>query len=211
MSTQVAQGQTLGASWEIRVRSGTVDSTDTRSETEVSGSFGGGGGVTVGGTGGNMPVSGQVKSKTTRYQNIYLTDEDGKEHAIELVDFLIPCKQGHKLSLFLLFTGGSDFGSYFRAYNHNTGQHYEYGKAVRSELFPNRVFMLATGIVGALMLMSGFSDGDAGLGEVLLLTALVTAMAAGVFWVIGSIVGFVRSMPVTKNPTFRGYLGQLTR
>ena len=123
MSKRIAEGKTLGSKYEIRVRTGTVNATETRSETEVTGSISGGGGYSSGGTGFTSPVSGSVQSRTTRYQNLFITDDDGKEHTVELVDFLVPCKEGHKLSLFLLFTGGSDFGSYFRAYNHNTGQH----------------------------------------------------------------------------------------
>ena len=211
MSKQVAQGQTLGASWEIRVRTGTVDSTDTRSETEVSGSFGGGGGMTVGGTGGNMPVSGQVQSKTTRYQNIYLTDEDGKEHAIELVDFLVPCKQGHKLSLYLLFTGGSDWGSYFRAYNHNTGQHYEYTKAARDELFPKRLFLIASGALALLYFLLAYGEDGTGFGEALFTAAIAGGLTAGVFWVICKAIAYARSLPVRKNPTFTRHLAETSR
>lgn len=211
MAEQIAKGEALGTKYEVFVRSGTVDSTETRSETEVTGSVSGGGGLQVGGTGGNAPVSGSVESKTTRFQNIYLTEEGGREHAIELVDFLVPCKQGHKLSLFFVKTGGNEFGSYFHAYNHNTGQHYDDGAALRSEMFPKWVLAGAVAVV-ALLAWNSFSGSPGNDGfEVFAGTFIVTGLVGVVLYGLAKMFAAIRGAKLKRNPGYRKYLSQLAR
>ncbi len=209
MSRRIAEGKAIGSQYEIRVRTGTVNGTETRSETEVTGSISGGGGYASGGTGYTAPVSGSVQSKTTRYQTMFLTDEEGREHTVELVDFLVPCKEGHKLSLFLLMTGGANVGSYFRAYNHNTGQHYEHTKAVRSEMFPWKIFTALTALLAVWIFFIGISEDGNGFGEVLFITVIVTAIGGGLLWVVGAVLAFIRSLGVRGNPAYKSYLAGL--
>ena len=78
MAMKIAEGRALGLNYRIYDRTGVVDQSDTRSETEVEGSVSGGWGA----GGYTAPVIGSVSSKTTRFQNIYLTDDEGKEHNI---------------------------------------------------------------------------------------------------------------------------------
>lgn len=211
MSKKVAEGKALGSSYEVHVRTGTVNGTETRSETEVTGSVSGGGGYSSGGTGFTAPVSGSVQSKTTRYQTMFLTDEEGKEHTVELVDFLVPCKEGHKLSLFLLTTGGSEYGSYFRAFNHNTKQHYQHGKAIRSEMFPARIFMIVAALFVAWVFFVAVSADGNSFGEAVFVTLLAGGAGVGLLWVVGAILGFVRSFGVKGNPALKTYVAGLAR
>lgn len=211
MAKRIADGNAFGTKYEVFVRAGTVDSTDTRSETETTGTISGGGGMTVGGTGANAPVSGQIESKTTRYQNIYLTDEEGKEHAVELVDFLVPCREGQKLSLIFVKTGGKELGSYFHAYNHNTSKHYDHGAALRSEMFPIRILIGAVAVV-AVITWRNFSGSPGNDGfEVVAGTFIVTGLIGVVFYGIAKIFAAVRGRRLRANPAFKQFLAALGR
>lgn len=202
ISKTIASGQALGVAYHVCARSGVVEGTETRSETEVSGSISGGGGMTVQGTGASAPVSGRVESKTTRYQTIFLKEDDGDEHTIELVDFLVPCKEGQRLTMFVLKLGKNMFGPHVHAFNHNARQHYEDIAGIRSAMFPWKVFMGSVGAVAALVLLSGFTSSDASLGETLFVTVILTAIAAFVVGVAGRVVGMIRARAVRKNPEF---------
>lgn len=205
MSKQIAQGSALGARYRIHARTGTVDSTDTRAETEVTGNVSGGGGV----GGYSAPVSGSVQSKTTRFQNIYLTDEDGVEHNIELVNFLVPCKQGHKLTMLLCTSGDSDTGSYFRAYNHNTRQHCNHPKGVISEMFPWKIAGGVLGVIGLFILFSAFTSEGNGFGEALFVSVIAIALIGLVVAAIGWVFAYVRSISVRANPVLKNYVNGL--
>lgn len=211
MAEKIASGEAFGTKYEVFMRSGTVDSTDTRSETEVTGSVSGGGGFSVGGTGGNAPVSGSVESRTTRFQNIYLTDGGGKEHVVQLVDFLVPCKEGHKLSLFFVKTGGRELGHYFHAYNHNTGQHYEDGAALRGEMFPKLILAGAVAIV-AIMSWNSFSGSPGNDGfEVFAGTFIVTGLIGVVLYGLAKVFAAIRGAKLKGNPAFKESIAKLAR
>lgn len=203
MSRKIANGTALGARYEIFARTGTVDSADVRAETEVSGNISGGGGA----YGYSAPVSGSVKSKTTRYQNIYLTDEDGVEHNIELVNFLVPCKQGHKLTM-LGITAGND-GAYFRAYNHNTREHCNHPKGVISTMFPRKVFMIALGLFALWVLWNAMTAEGNGVGEALFMSAVMIALVGLVFAGIGWVFAYIRSIKVRSDTTLKGFVNGL--
>ncbi len=205
MSKQIAEGTALGARYKIHARTGTVDSTDTRSETEVTGNVSGGGGV----GGYSSPVSGRVQSKTTRYQNIFLTDDDGVEHNIELVNFLVPCKEGHKLTMLLLTAGSSDSGSYFRAYNHNTREHCNHPKGVISEMFPWKIGMIAMAAVALFVLISAFTSDTAGFGEALFVSAILLVIVGLVIAAVGWTFAYIRSISVRANSTLKTFLNGL--
>ena len=211
MAKKIASGSVIGRDYHIHVRTGVVESSETRAETEVKGNISGGGGYSSGGYGSSNPVSGSIESKTTRFQNIFLKDEDGDDHVIELVDFLIPCKEGQKLSLFIVKSGGSLRGPYFRAYNHNTREHYENTKAVSSEMFPMRKLVMATGGVGVLFFLGGLFGDGGGFGNGLL-SALIAMVVSGiVFGIAGKIVAMIRGSNVRKNPEFAQFVAGLAR
>lgn len=206
LAKKIASAKTLGRDYHIHVRTGVVENTDTRSETEVTGNISGGGGYSSNGSGFNNPVSGSVQSKTTRYQNIFLKDEDGDDHAVELVDFLIPCKEGQKLTLFLVKSQDNLYGPYFQAYNHNTRQHYENAKAVSSEMFPLREALIASLAVAALFFLLGLGDG---FGKAVLLGLVGAVVGGGLAWVAGKVIGAIRAGNVRKNPEFKRFLAGL--
>jgi len=115
------EGKKLMYKFVVYKLSGTVQSENTRSETEVSGKIYGGGTNSTYGT--TAPVHGEIKSETIRYQNIFLKEDDGTEHALELKDLVVPCREGHKLTLWRL---GDDL--WFQGKNETTNQAYTYGK-----------------------------------------------------------------------------------
>jgi hypothetical protein len=211
IAKEIASGKVIGRDYHIHVRTGVVESTETRAETEVSGNISGGGGYSSGGYGSSNPVSGSIESKTTRFQNIFLKDEDGDDHVIELVDFLVPCKAGQMLSLFIVKSGHNLRGPYFRAYNHNTREHYENPKAVSSEMFPIRKLVMATGGLAALFFLGGLFGNGGGFGNGLL-SALIAAVVGGIiFGIAGKIVGTIRGSNVRNNPEFAQFLAALAR
>jgi len=203
MPKEITSGNALGARYRIQARTGTVDSTETRAETEVTGDISGGGGYSAGGTGITNPVRGSVRSKTTRYQSIFLTDEDGVEHNIQLVDFLVPCKEGHKLTL--LDIGGE----YFRAYNHNTRQHCNHPKGVVSAMFPWLVVMIAMGVLALGLLFKLFTDNSVSFGEALIMSVIILAVAGAVLGAAGWIVAWVRSLAVRSNAELKSFVNGL--
>lgn len=122
------EGRKLLYKFAVSSLSGTVLGATTRSETTVSGKIHGGGANSTYGT--VAPVQGKIESKTTRYQTIFLRDDDGCEHTIELVDLLVPCREGHKLTLWRLGKG-----PWIQARNQSTNQVYRYGK-LNKMLYP---------------------------------------------------------------------------
>jgi len=209
MAKQIAEGVALGLDYQVLDRSGIVSHSEIRSETEVEGNISGGGGYTSGGTGFNTPVRGQIRSKTTRFQNIFLTDDDGVEHTIELQNFIIPCKPDHRLTLLLLITGDKDFGSYFSAYNHNTRTSYDYPKAVRMEMFPRKIFLISIVVVYLLAFLSRFGDPGTSFIGTLVVSALITGVIAIILYGLGTTLGWYRSMLVRKNLAVKNHLSNI--
>jgi hypothetical protein len=95
------EGKKLMYKFVVYKLSGTVQSENTRSETEVSGNIYGGGTNSTYGT--TAPVRGEIKSETIRYQTIFLKEDDGTEHALELKDLVVPCREGHNKLNALMF------------------------------------------------------------------------------------------------------------
>jgi hypothetical protein len=109
-------GKTYGL-WSV---TGRVMDTNTRAETEVHGSGGGGGGFSYQGTGGSSTAPVRITSTTTRYTKIFLLDSDGREHALELIDFDVRCRAGNGLTLVYAIPEGKEDGPFVAAYNHST-------------------------------------------------------------------------------------------
>lgn len=205
MAKKIAEGVALGLDYQVFDRSGIVSHSEIRSETEVEGNISGGGGYTSGGTGFNTPVSGHIRSKTTRFQNIFLTDDDGVEHTVELQDFTIPCKPDHRLSLLLLITGDNELGSYFSAYNHNTRTTHDNPKAVRTEMFPRKIFIISLAVVYTVAFFSRLGEPGTSFLGTLFVAALITAAIAILLYGLGATVGWYRSMLVRKNLAVRNH------
>lgn len=124
---KIAEGVALGRKYSLYEVTGTVQGETTRAETSVSGTVGGGGGAALQGSGYTAPVSGQISSVTTRYQTIFLKDDDDeREIAINLVDLAVPCREGHKLT-----ARSIDKAVWFAVDNKTTGDGYENVRKLR--------------------------------------------------------------------------------
>lgn len=205
MANKIAQGSALGLHYEIYDRTGVVDQSDTRSETQVEGSVSGGG--SYGGY--TAPVVGSVSSTTTRYQNIFLTDDEGKEHVIELQNFLVPVRAGQRLTIFLLTHGKHDFGSYFKAFNRNTKEIFNHPKAIRSEMYPWRTFLILLGVMILLIFFNVNGEQGTSFVEALFYTGIGSLIVGAPLWLIGWVVSYVRALAVSRNPDFKAYVGCL--
>ena len=206
MAKHITEGVALGLKYDIFDRTGTVSHSETRSETEVQGTVSGGGGFSSGGTGYQAPVSGNVSSTTTRFQTIFLTDDDEKEHTIELKNFLVPCKQDHKLTMFLITAAGKDTGSYFKAYNHNTRETYDYPKAIRSEMFPVKSLAIGLLVIFLWVLFANLGEpGSTFIGNVFY-SCFITLIFGIPGWMAGASVGFYRSMIVKRDLKLKNHI-----
>lgn len=210
MAKHIAEGVALGLRYDIFDRTGTVTHSETRSETEVQGNVSGGGGYSSGGTGFQSPVSGNITSKTTRYQTIFLTDGDDKEHTIELQNFLVPCKPDHKLSMLLLTAGGKDKGSYFMSYNHNTRETYRHPKAIRSEMFPTKMVALVLTVSFLILFFNRIGDMDTTFLGTVFNSAFFTFLIGIPTWIIGAALGFYRSMVVKRDLKLKEFISAAT-
>jgi hypothetical protein len=182
---KIAEGRTLLRKFVIHELTGAVQSETTRSETEVTGHiYGGGTASTYGGT---MPVQGKIESKTTRYQTIYLQDEEGSEHAAELVNLVVPCREGHRLTLWRL---GPRL--WFQALNHTTGQTFT-AKALWSVLSP-KVFIGVLGTVLGLIFLDSDTTG------IMCCFSLVVSLLIGlvIAMIPGAIITFLRVRAVQR-------------
>ncbi|MCR9261048.1 MAG: hypothetical protein NXH95_15090 [Pseudomonadaceae bacterium] len=201
MSKLITANRTLGISYEVRSRSGIVAGNDTRSETEVNGSISGGG--SYGTSGYNAPVSGSISSTTTNYQDIYLRDEEGIEHLIQTVDFLVPCQPGQHLTFFLAIPGKSEYGKYFQVFNHNTRNTYTHNKYLRQVMFPRFSSGLVVALLGLLFFSMAFFSDDKGFGESLFIGGFGAAIGGLLMWLVGSIVAALRASRVRSDAKFK--------
>ncbi|SHH32946.1 hypothetical protein [Ferrimonas marina] len=99
---------------EFWARTGEVLSQEKHSQTHVSGS----GTVHEG----NGQIN--IHSETTTTQEIWIRDDQGKEHQINLINKSVPMRPGHRVTV--LFAGRTDkgFGYPARVINHTTGKQY---------------------------------------------------------------------------------------
>ncbi|QNN23377.1 hypothetical protein HED60_14185 [Planctomycetales bacterium ZRK34] len=208
-SDKLTEGSALGVGYEIYAHTGVVKHTDTRSETSVEGSFTGGtttnygGGVSV-----SQPGHGYVSSKTTNFQNIYLTDDEGNDHTVHLVDFLVACAAGHKLTMYMMAKPGKGSGTYFKAVNVNTRERYDHGKGARSELFPWRLWMGITGAFIALVFLSSIGGEDATFWGTVVLSLFCGALFGAVLWCVGWCVSFARATIATSDGHFKAHVSE---
>lgn len=162
------EGKKLMYKFVVYKISGTVGSENTRSETAVSGKIYGGGTNSTYGT--TAPVQGEIKSTTTRYQTIFLKEDDGSEHVLELRDLVVPCREGHKLTLWRL---GEDL--WFHGKNETTNQAYTYDK-LNKLLFP-KITYFALGILFGIYATANHSGGNGGFFSFLFATLVGLAIA----------------------------------
>ncbi|CAN5213266.1 hypothetical protein BH11PSE2_BH11PSE2_21810 [soil metagenome] len=191
-----------GKAFKIDSCSGKVLDTTTRAETEVSGSGGGGGGFTYNGTGGSGAAPVRITPTTTHFTKIFLLEPDGKEHAIELVDFDVRCRAGNGLSLVWAINLAKNEGPYIAAYNHNTRE-MEFNLPILAKLNTPKLYSLAGGaaagfLLGLLLHFGGFA----------IITALI---GLGIGDMIGKRIGKARAKTFVSSPEMQKLRGAFER
>lgn len=106
---------------------GKVLNANKNMETKVSGS--GGGGSTFRGTGYNAPVT--IKSTTTVHDQFFLEDKEGREHAFQLTDFDLACRDGNTVTVLSAFKQEKKTGHFIVVVNHSTGKTYYNEKSLQ--------------------------------------------------------------------------------
>ena len=163
---------------------GTVLDEKTRSETKVKGSISGGGGSVSSAYGGQIsPVKGTIDSKTTTYQDIFLQDTDGGEHAIELKNFIVSCRPGNKLTFCGLYGGDV----WFHAVNESTGKVYTNKEILSTHVYPVFIF-IAIVIIAATV--TYFTTESLFIGMVI---GLVVA------YIVGKTIKIIRQRSILKS------------
>jgi len=147
---EIAKGVALNQSYSIQELKGRVESETTRSETETHGRISGGQNRMSG-------VQGTISSKTTRFQTIYLKDDSGSEHAVELVDLIVPCREGHELTLW-----GINDGWWFKGVNHTTNKEIFSKSVIEKFAMPHKMIKRVTIIFGVFLFLAfaGILTGD---------------------------------------------------
>lgn len=152
MKTIVVGGKNV----ELHAVKGLVLSTSKNMETKVTGS--GGGGFSYRGTGGNSNV--RIKSNTTIHDQLFLLDDSGREHAFQLQDFNLACREGNNLAVVSAIKQGKDSGPYIAVVNHTTGKISFNADALKKAFAPNLLMLAAifigTCILGLSLAGSGF-------------------------------------------------------
>jgi hypothetical protein len=148
----IKHGKAFFLDYTIVELQGTVLSESNRSETHVSGS---------GTTNPNISSASHstISSTTTRYQTIYLKEDNGTEHAIRLVDCIVDCREGHKLTLL----GIKDICLWFEITNHTLNLVWTPKKELKEHTFPKNTYrwgplILVTSIIVTFRGNSSFSD-----------------------------------------------------
>lgn len=187
---------------------GIVASTNTRSETEITGSGGGGVPNVHPGSSQSSPVHFNIESSTTRYQELFLIDEENKEHAYNFEDFMVPCREGNLLTVIWGIKQGKDRGPYFAAYNHDT-QEISYDNDILGQycrprllpliLYPTLIILgIILGVYIASLITGGMTGADALIiPAVVALIGVLVGIKAGWF-LSGIILDGITSKKTTK-------------
>lgn len=171
------------------------------SQTEIAGTVNGGGMVYVGGTATAQPATSFISSKTTRFQEIFLKMPSGKEQVLEFVDFKVPCRESHKISILAVQRTGNPM--YLCGYhNHATEESAISSDRVRAAVQPQKI---GTGWIGwfaffmfflaGLLWFSGVTFGE----DELAIEVISLAILAAVPTVIISLINTLRSKRFTKR------------
>ncbi len=185
----IAQGTAVLQDYAVYELSGVVKSETTRSETSVSGHI----------PSGNSNMAGSISSRTTRFQTIYFQGENGKEHAAELIDLIIPCTEGHHLTLW-----GVNKGFWFEGQNHTTDQSANSKTPLTNFTMPVKTIkrcMYAVGILFFLFFVGVLVN------EVSTINIILSAMGASflglfsylLFIIPGKIVSVMRSKQILAD------------
>lgn len=177
-----------GFTFDLSIVTGTVMREQQRSEAEIFGTIGGGGPTTYGGG----QVHGNISTRTTRFQEIFLALPNGKEAMLDFENFKLPCREQHRLSVVSVSRG--DGPSCICAFhNHATAETI----VQRGKLFDALKYDAAGRIgarwglfVAAVALLTQWDAGELVEGEILVnvlacgvLGILVGLAVTAVFWI----------------------------
>ena len=181
---KITDGVALFQKFSLFEITGEVEAETTRAETEVTGEI----------PSNQGPFAGRIESKTTRYQTIHIKEDDGGRFPVETVNFVIPCIEGHKLTV-----RGADKRMWFDVVNHTTGQTFQNGPGLAKYAFPDLVVFGGAGGVAALVfLILMFSPG--GFAERLffgLVAGLISGgVVFGLLWIPGRIIASMRAAQI---------------
>ena len=190
----------------LNTLTGQILEAQKRTATETAVQTSGGHGSVVDGTDFTTPVHVDVKTATTTYDTVFIQDDEGREHAVEFVDFRLMARAGNQISIVSANGPRAVGGRNFLVYNHSTGQHFFQDKVIRDLMRPSfrwailnaALLVLASAIVAAML------DRHEPF-----LAGVVTAL--GLYWIGGNrlTVGWVRGSRFLKGGVSKDLVKQL--
>lgn len=102
----------------------------------------------VSGGGGQNNTAVHIRSTTTVHDQFFLKDDTGKEHAFQLTDFNLACREGHQLKVVWAIAKGKANGPYVAVQNFTTGDYFFQDKRLKDLLTPPTLQA-----IGALLLL----------------------------------------------------------
>lgn len=148
-----------GRKYDVYTVTGRVNEAGKNLETRVQGS--GGGGYSYRGTGGTAPVT--ITSTTVVHDQIFLTDDSGTEHAFQLQDFNVACRETNLISVVWAIKKGKKLGPYVVVVNHTTRKSFYNDKALKKIFRFNIWYFLGGGFLLGLVLGRSITGGVFGL------------------------------------------------
>lgn len=141
----------IGKEYEIYSVTGRVLDAKKHYETRVSG--GGGGGYSNQGTGYTAPV--KISSTTVIHDTIFLEDQDGKEHALELTNYNIVSREGNEMTAVWAIKKNKKNGPYVAIFNHTLSKVEFNGNKLFWMMMPH--WLLLAGSLLILVIISFFA------------------------------------------------------
>ncbi len=200
MKKKIAEGKALGLKYEIFDNSGIIDHIEfSQDMIYIAPKIG----QHI-----RVPELNQYSFHMNRQQSLQL---EGEKDSIELKDMDANGNDGQELTLFLLTHGKNSQGSYFSSLNHDTCKTVTNSSSMRAQLYPwvSVWCMFVVALLAFFYNMSGIQHRE--WQEALLLTLVLSPIIMLPLFVLGSGVGFLRSLLVKRNSTFKNYAAALSQ
>jgi hypothetical protein len=203
-------GRTLklaGWKYDLDVLSGVVLDSQQREEEETVIEASGGHGIMVNGTGYITPRQEAVKDVTT-FDTLFVRDDDGTEHEVEMEDFGLSLRIGNRVSV-VRASGARGDERPILLYNEDTRKHFYSTRVMRDLLKPSflwAIFHAALVVIIAGGLAFPLLDEGEVLGSVL-------ATVFCLYWIGGNrlTVGAVRAGLFAMGATARALVARVAR
>ncbi|QNK65810.1 hypothetical protein [Variovorax sp. PAMC26660] len=132
---------------------------------------------------------GRISSEVVSIQKIWIREADGRESAYDLSDFPVDSRPGHTLALIYGAAKGVEKGEFFGALNSTTGK-FSFDESIHSDrLSPFGLYLPPKFYLKRMAW-------GAGIGALVGLLCSLSARMDMSFFVAGTILGFVLSLPV---------------